>query len=79
MTGLAADELPPGSFGDGSSGFVSVFIIEKGEWKINHLLSRFDKVRMIQLRSQILLRKIFLEVYKTGKTGNPMISTKEKD
>ena len=33
----------------------SVFIIEKGEWKINHLLSWFDKVRMIQLQSQILL------------------------
>ena len=26
-----------------------------------------------------IFREIFLEVYKTGKTGNPMISTKEKD
>ena len=58
MTGLAADELPR-IFRDGSSGFVSVFIIEKGEWKINHLLSRFDKVRMIQLRSQIFAAKKF--------------------
>ena len=43
-------------------------IIKKGKWKINHLFKRL-----------LCIEKIFSAMYKNGKTGNPMISTKEKD